>query len=70
MRQQMDKMEASGALGARIEVAGVGPLKQATTLRQELRGGKIPLTTLRAKIDYGFVDVLVPSDKLYGKLVE
>jgi small subunit ribosomal protein S3 len=66
MRQQMDKMEASGAQGARVEVSGIGPLKQARTERMELKGGKIPLTTLRAKIDYGFVDVLVPGDKLYG----
>jgi small subunit ribosomal protein S3 len=64
MRQQIDKIEASGALGARIEVAGIGPLKQSRTERVELRGGKVPLTTLRARIDYGRTEVL--TDKMYG----
>ncbi len=64
MRQQLDKIEASGARGARIEVAGIGPIKQSRTERLELRGGKIPLTSVRAKIDYGVVNVL--TDKMYG----
>lgn len=64
MRQQIDKIEASGAGGARIEVAGIGPNKQSRTERVELRGGKVPLTTLRAKIDYGATTVL--TDKMYG----
>lgn len=64
MRQQIDKIEASGALGARIEVAGIGPLKQSRTERVEMRGGKVPLTTIRAKIDYGNTEVL--TDKMYG----
>lgn len=64
MRQQIDKIEASGAKGARIEVSGIGPIKQARTERVEMRGGKVPLTTLRAKIDYGFAEVL--ADKMYG----
>jgi small subunit ribosomal protein S3 len=64
MKQQIEKIEASGAKGARIEVAGIGPVKQARTERVEMRGGKIPLTTLRAKIDYTSTDVL--TDKKYG----
>ena len=64
MKQQIEKIEASGAKGARIEVAGIGPVKQARTERVEMRGGKIPLTTLRAKIDYSAAHVLV--DKIYG----
>jgi small subunit ribosomal protein S3 len=64
MRQQIDKIEASGALGARIEVAGIGPIKQSRTERVEMRGGKVPLTTLRAKIDYCSTNVL--TDKMYG----
>lgn len=64
MRQQIDKIEASGALGARVEVAGIGPLKQSRTERVEMRGGKVPLTTLRARIDYGHTQVL--TDKMYG----
>lgn len=64
MKQQIEKIEASGAKGARIEVAGIGPVKQARTERVEMRGGKIPLTTLRAKIDYCSTNVL--TDKMYG----
>jgi small subunit ribosomal protein S3 len=64
MKQQIDKIEASGAKGARIEVSGIGPIKQARTERVEMKGGKVPLTTLRAKIDYGFAEVL--ADKMYG----
>lgn len=64
MKQQIEKIEASGAKGARIEVAGIGPVKQARTERVEMRGGKIPLTTLRAKIDYASTSVL--TDKVYG----
>lgn len=64
MKQQIEKIEASGAKGARIEVAGIGPVKQARTERVELKGGKIPLTTLRAKIDYCSTNVL--TDKMYG----
>jgi len=64
MKQQIEKIEASGAKGARIEIAGIGPVKQARTERAEMRGGKIPLTTLRAKIDYASSHVL--TDKIYG----
>jgi small subunit ribosomal protein S3 len=64
MKQQIEKIEASGAKGARIEVAGIGPVKQSRTERVEMRGGKIPLTTLRAKIDYAAMPVL--TDKVYG----
>jgi small subunit ribosomal protein S3 len=64
MKQQIDKIEASGAKGARIEISGIGPIKQARTERVEMRGGKIPLTTIRAKIDYAYTDVLV--DKKLG----
>jgi small subunit ribosomal protein S3 len=64
MKQQLEKIEASGAKGARIEVAGIGPIKQSRTERLELKGGKIPLTTLRAKIDYTSTQVL--TDKMYG----
>lgn len=64
MKQQIEKIEASGAKGARVEVAGIGPVKQARTERVEMRGGKIPLTTLRAKIDYASTSVL--TDKVYG----
>lgn len=64
MKQQLEKIESSGSKGARIEVAGIGPNKQARTERVELRGGKIPLTSLRSKIDYAFINVL--ADKMYG----
>lgn len=64
MRQQLDRIEATGAKGARIEISGIGPVKQARTERVELRGGKIPLTTLRSRIDYSHSKVL--SDKMFG----
>ncbi len=64
MKQQIDKIEASGAKGARIEVSGIGPIKQSRTERVEMKGGKVPLTTLRAKIDYGTASIL--SDKMFG----
>lgn len=64
MKQQIERIEASGAKGARIQVAGIGPIKQARTEKVEMKGGKIPLTTIRADIDYAFDEVLV--DKMYG----
>lgn len=64
MRQQLDRIEAAGALGARIYVAGIGPVKQARVEKLNIRGGKIPLTMLRAKIDYGFATV--KTDKMLG----
>lgn len=64
MKQQIERIEASGAKGARIQIAGIGPIKQARTEKVEMKGGKIPLTTIRAYIDYAFEEVLV--DKMYG----
>jgi len=64
MRQQIDKVEASGAKGARIIVKGMGPIKQSRSEKVEMKGGKIPLTTLRAKIDYARTEVM--ADKMFG----
>lgn len=64
MKQQLDRIEASGAKGARIMVKGLGPIKQARAEILEIKGGRLPLTTLRAKIDYAFQEVLV--DRMYG----
>lgn len=64
MRQQIDKIEASGAKGARIQCSGQGQIKMSRTEKVEMVGGKIPLTTLRAKVDYGYASVL--SERMYG----
>ncbi|MCX8034732.1 MAG: 30S ribosomal protein S3 [Candidatus Dojkabacteria bacterium] len=64
MKQQLDRIEASGAKGARIMVKGLGPIKQARAEILEIKGGRLPLTTLRSKIDYAFKEVLV--DRMYG----
>lgn len=64
MKQQIDRIEAAGAQGAKIHISGIGPVKQARTEKAQIVGGKIPLTTLRSKIDYGYVSVL--RDKMFG----
>lgn len=64
MKHQLDRIEASGAKGARIMVKGLGPIKQARAEILEIKGGRLPLTTLRSKIDYAFKEVLV--DRMYG----
>ena len=56
MSQQIEKVGAAGAKGARIWIAGIGPKKQTRTLKVELKGGSVPLTTLRADIDYAKSD--------------
>lgn len=64
LKQLIERIEASGALGARIQVAGIGPIKQARVEKIEMKGGKVPLTTIRARIDYAYTKVLV--ERMYG----
>lgn len=52
LSQQIEKISAAGAKGAKIWISGIGPKKQTRTLKIELKGGSVPLTTLRADIDY------------------
>lgn len=61
--QQIEKVQAAGAKGAKIWVAGYGPIKQARTLKREF--GSVPLTTLRADIDYA-KDSVLTKERLMG----
>lgn len=61
--QQIEKVQAAGAKGAKIWVAGYGPIKQVRTLKREF--GSIPLTTLRADIDFAKESVLT-KERLMG----
>jgi len=63
MSQQLEKIKATPAKGARIWIAGYGPIKQARTLKKEF--GSIPLTTLRADIDFAKYAVLT-KERLMG----
>lgn len=63
MAQQLEKIKATTAKGARIWIAGFGPIKQARTLKKEF--GSIPLTTLRADIDFAKNAVLT-KERLMG----
>lgn len=65
MSQQMEKIKAAGAKGAKIWVSGYGPIKQARTLKKEMPGGSVPLTTFRADIDYAQRSVLT-RERLMG----
>lgn len=65
MSQQIDKIKAAGAKGAKIWVSGYGPIKQARTLKKEMPGGSVPLNTLRADIDYARLSVLT-RERLMG----
>lgn len=50
MAQQIEKIMSAGALGAKILINGIGKKKQ---VGEEKRvAGRVPLTTLRADIDY------------------
>lgn len=63
MSQQLEKIKGTPAKGARIWVAGFGPIKQARTLKKEY--GAIPLSTLRAEIDFAKTAVLT-KERLMG----
>jgi len=55
MKKAMDTTMDAGALGIRVQLSG--RLGGAEMARQETSGmGRIPLNTLRAKIDYGFAE--------------
>lgn len=50
MAQQIEKIQSAGALGSKIWISGIGRNKQVGTEKKE--AGRVPLTTLRADIDY------------------
>ena len=63
MRQAVSKALRSGGKGVKIMVAGrLGGSEIAR--REWYRVGRVPLHTLRAKIDYGFAEAMT----MYGKI--
>lgn len=57
MKESMENAQRKGALGVKIHVAG--RLNGADIASKEwYREGRIPLQTMRAKIDYGFTEAL------------
>ena len=55
MKRAMEQMMEAGAKGIKIQMAGrLGGAEMAR--REKQISGSIPLSTLRAKIDYGFVE--------------
>lgn len=63
MRQAVSRVLRAGAKGVKVMVAGrLGGSEIART--EWYRLGRVPLHTLRAKIDYGFAEAMT----LYGKI--
>jgi small subunit ribosomal protein S3 len=55
MKRAMDQTMEAGARGIRLQLAGrLGGAEMART--ESSMNGSIPLSTLRAKIDYGFTE--------------
>jgi len=55
MKKALDRIMSSGVQGAKIEIAGrLGGSEIART--EKLSEGKVPLTTLRADVDYAFAE--------------
>jgi small subunit ribosomal protein S3 len=50
MAQQLDKINAAGAIGAKIAISGIGKKKQVGTEKKVV--GRVPLTTIRSNIDF------------------
>lgn len=63
MRQVVSRAQKAGALGAKVNCAG--RLAGSEIARSEwYREGRLPLHTLRARIDYGFTE----AQTIYGKI--
>jgi small subunit ribosomal protein S3 len=55
MKKAMDETMDAGAKGVRIQLSGrLGGAEMART--EKCKAGSVPLTTLRARIDYGFTE--------------
>jgi len=55
MKKAMDETMAAGAKGVRIQLSGrLGGAEMART--EKGKAGSVPLTTLRAKVEYGFTE--------------
>jgi small subunit ribosomal protein S3 len=60
MKKAMDTTMEAGAQGIKLQLSG--RLGGAEMARLEKSGvGRVPLATLRAKIDYGFAEALIPQ---------
>lgn len=60
MKKAMDTTMEAGAQGVKLQLSG--RLGGAEMARLEKSGvGRVPLATLRAKIDYGFAEALIPQ---------
>lgn len=66
MAQQLEKVNSAGALGVKIWVSGIGKNKQVGTEKKE--AGRVPLTTLRANIDFamGEAQIKAASERKMG----
>jgi small subunit ribosomal protein S3 len=60
MKRAMEQTMDAGARGIKIRLAGrLGGAEMARVEKQI--SGSIPLSTLRAKIDYGFTEAMTPQ---------
>ena len=60
MKRSMESTMEAGAKGIKIQLAGrLGGAEMAR--REKQIAGSIPLSTLRAKIDYGFTEAMTPQ---------
>ena len=63
MKRTMDQTMEAGAKGVRVQLAGrLGGSEMARNEKAML--GSIPLSTLRAKIDYGFSEASTPQGNI------
>ncbi len=60
MKRALDQTMEAGAKGIKVQLAGrLGGAEMAR--REKQSAGSIPLSTLRAKIDYGFTEAMTPQ---------
>ena len=60
MKKSIEQTMAAGAKGIKIQLAGrLGGAEMSR--REKAIAGSMPLSTLRAKIDYGFAEALIPQ---------
>jgi len=60
MKRALEESMAAGAKGIKVQLAGrLGGAEMAR--REKQISGSIPLSTLRAKIDYGFTEAMTPQ---------
>ncbi len=63
MKRSMDQTMEAGAKGVRIQLSGrLGGAEMART--ESVMSGSIPLSTLRAKIDYGFTEAKTAQGRI------